>query len=572
MIVRHKKILAVLLALIVTLNYTSIVVDAAAGDDLQDAIQGADAATLIKYVFTQMGAVVTGSFDDVINNNQKLVDYVNGGLPVTKDSKGNISIGGDVINVIHEELKNNATALDGYYMVEPKSNLSNYFYSMTSGFSPDIYDIWRLRLFGNNPYGAFYYYQFGSDTLYAPKFNTIGFYLSGGNVFGYSYDGGTREFISASFVETGINWFTGSSYKISKNDFISRLVSDTPVKLFYTLSDLKRYDVGDNNVYFRSNFYGYNPNLNNALTFNADSVLSKNWDSVSNQIAGEIKKGITQGMTENDKQTLIDSKADEILGSLGDIGGGVDNVNNNLNSWLSRIYKLLGVVSDNLITSIRELSKMDESLKTLVSNSTLSSGKLSNIFLQMGTIIENVQNISSEFETIFSGFWNNLDLRITALIEAIKDINVSGGGGGVGGLISGAGSLVGSALGGLLGGSIQDFIDGLIPEEALGDAVSSALGSLSTKFQPVAIASKKKFPISLPWDFISVVMLFNAKPEVPRFELPLKLEHYGIDEKVVLDMSEFEKLSKASRAILSATFLLMLILITAKFLKVVNDT
>ena len=75
---------------------------------------------------------------------------------------------------------------------------------------------------------------------------------------------------------------------------------------------------------------------------------------------------------------------------------------------------------------------------------------------------------------------------------------------------------------------------------------------------------KKKFPFSIPWDVHYILSGLATTPKAPRFELPLKVERYGIDETIVVDMARFQVLSDLSRSIFSLLFAMVLINLTIK--------
>lgn len=75
---------------------------------------------------------------------------------------------------------------------------------------------------------------------------------------------------------------------------------------------------------------------------------------------------------------------------------------------------------------------------------------------------------------------------------------------------------------------------------------------------------KKKFPFSIPWDIHYILSGLATTPKAPRFELPLKVERYGIDETILVDMVRFQVLSDLSRSIFSLLFAMVLINLTIK--------
>lgn len=75
---------------------------------------------------------------------------------------------------------------------------------------------------------------------------------------------------------------------------------------------------------------------------------------------------------------------------------------------------------------------------------------------------------------------------------------------------------------------------------------------------------KYKFPFSIPWDIHHIFTVLADTPKAPYFELPLVIERYGINEKIVIDMSRFQVLSDLSRSMFSMLFAIFLINLTFK--------
>lgn len=78
----------------------------------------------------------------------------------------------------------------------------------------------------------------------------------------------------------------------------------------------------------------------------------------------------------------------------------------------------------------------------------------------------------------------------------------------------------------------------------------------------------EKFPFSIPWDIAFFVNSLAATPETPVFEVPLKLQRYGIDEKFVIDFSHFEIISKVSRSMLTMIYAMGLLKLTDKVIDI----
>lgn len=103
--------------------------------------------------------------------------------------------------------------------------------------------------------------------------------------------------------------------------------------------------------------------------------------------------------------------------------------------------------------------------------------------------------------------------------------------------------------------------------EDVDNGAESAVATLSSALDDATGLLKKKFPFSVPWDILFVVTFFAAEPETPHFEMPIQMELPGlgiaVDYTFVLDFSEYEYLSKISRAVLSMTYAVGLLKLTA---------
>lgn len=101
------------------------------------------------------------------------------------------------------------------------------------------------------------------------------------------------------------------------------------------------------------------------------------------------------------------------------------------------------------------------------------------------------------------------------------------------------------------------------PAETIED-IADYVPTLADSFTDLGNGLKTKFPFSIPWDIHYILSGLATTPKAPRFELPLKVERYGIDETIVVDMARFQVLSDLSRSIFSLLFALALINLTIK--------
>lgn len=101
------------------------------------------------------------------------------------------------------------------------------------------------------------------------------------------------------------------------------------------------------------------------------------------------------------------------------------------------------------------------------------------------------------------------------------------------------------------------------PAETI-EGIADYVPTLADSFTDLGNGLKTKFPFSIPWDIHYILSGLATTPKAPRFELPLKVERYGIDETIVVDMVRFQVLSDLSRSIFSLLFALALINLTIK--------
>lgn len=76
-----------------------------------------------------------------------------------------------------------------------------------------------------------------------------------------------------------------------------------------------------------------------------------------------------------------------------------------------------------------------------------------------------------------------------------------------------------------------------------------------------------KFPFCIPFDVLRTVQMLSAPAETPVFKIPFKADFIGVDEEITIDFSQFDTLAAIMRWMLSALFLLGLIMATRNLIK-----
>ena len=76
-----------------------------------------------------------------------------------------------------------------------------------------------------------------------------------------------------------------------------------------------------------------------------------------------------------------------------------------------------------------------------------------------------------------------------------------------------------------------------------------------------------KFPFCIPFDLVRVIKKMDSAATAPRFEFPFKFQRLGINETIVLDLSQFEKVAVVVRWFVLVSYLLLLIYATRSLIK-----
>lgn len=77
----------------------------------------------------------------------------------------------------------------------------------------------------------------------------------------------------------------------------------------------------------------------------------------------------------------------------------------------------------------------------------------------------------------------------------------------------------------------------------------------------------QKFPFCIPYDIYNAFAMLASPPATPYFEIPINIERLGVHEKIVIDFEQFKTIAAISRWMLSALFILLLILTTRRVIK-----
>lgn len=488
--------------------------------------------TTVKYMLTSTFGFFTQDLDSYIQNNQTYWQYAKD-FQTRWDAKGEgeteIAVTKDEVQAIYDIAKGDVTALNGYYLMNTtmtKDDIKNQFSKFFNRL--DAADVATYNSFMSSHDNFIVYYKYGGSSsydgwyIYSAPFDGYYYTWAGnGNVITRYIDSNNKEWsffdcLTLSANRTNYNYCSVSasigenlcSFPDSKMTYLG--YCGNTFKLFYSVADLLNYiDGGQPGSYQSSNFNM--PVLSgNTLNIDLGKAAETDWDKVNKSIYDSVSDAITDAggwgnLDESQRQKIIDSKMDDILGSLGEIG---DNTGES-SALLSSIKDILKSINNHVVS-------ISDYLIDVITN----QGKLFNLFK---------------------------DFSFEKLLETIKD---SGGSGG---------SIADSAVGTVIGSFISDLLEKVMNgDETAEDAVSI----LVTRFSKLVDVSKTKFPFSLPWDVVVIFETLSHEPETPVIDFPIKVASVGFDYTIHIDMKDFESLSKMCRAFFAITFALILIKLT----------
>ena len=111
---------------------------------------------------------------------------------------------------------------------------------------------------------------------------------------------------------------------------------------------------------------------------------------------------------------------------------------------------------------------------------------------------------------------------------------------------------------------IITFVTDLLDPDKAADAVAEFVANGADALTGVKDLIDGKFPFCIPVDILVLMQTLAHEPETPHFEIPFVLERYGIDEKVVIDLKDFQIISDISRTFLTILWCCTLMNVTTK--------
>lgn len=299
------------------------------------------------------------------------------------------------------------------------------------------------------------------------------------------------------------------------------------VRVFVSDLAAKNYSVGKRKVYLTENYYNYVPE---DLKVSVDD-LQKTVDDLKDVIDDLLSK-IKDDTNEQEIMDLLKQILDALRDQQGTGGGGsggggggdvtVDIDLTQTNSWLSKIYQMLKNISDKLAHFRDDFSFFVEDFKNMFPD--VGTGESTSwLQEQLDEIIKLLKSIKrwTAVDTVIDG----VD-ALADWLDLIKDV-------------------------------IKDA------KEGAGSAVAAIAGTVGDSVDMMS----QKFPFSVPWDILFFISVMSAEPQVPHFEIPFNIElsalDITIDYTMELDFEQLQWLSDLSRLLLSMTYAVGLLKMTA---------
>ena len=501
---------------------------------------------------------------------------------VTQDDN-NYYINANFFKTVNQKVQSNVHALDGYYLIEPqysynKKVLEDKIYEYTNCIDPanyssfsDLYNKYDTMFLYPEPrykggyvygfdyfHGKYYYYCDGAGDVCcinpsSPSsiYNTVYVYTPVGctRVYPLYYDLDV-------FLKKGI-FFSNSPFKIfySKtdlNNYLNKGRTYAPMFPEINLTIPKYYiDNSSTTTLPNIDLSGINIEGKTEVEIQAqiDLALKNYFDKLlelsTKPTATPIPTSTpiptaTPSPTPTKKPDTGTDPTPTPKPGITDIpttptpgGGNVDL--SDTNNLLQKIYDWLvdfGKSHDTLAKTItdyieRNDGKLDEIIKAIDS-------------LSKGEVTPEQNGCKYDF-TALSEFltttWNESDKKFDTMIELLEENN-----------------------------RYQQQLVNLLDDIKKELIKENVIDLFKNRSSETANKAKEKFPTSLPWDIAVVVNSMSAEPQEINLTIPVKIKSLGIDEELHIDItgSEWEKLAKTCRYLLSLLFILYLVHLSRK--------
>lgn len=299
------------------------------------------------------------------------------------------------------------------------------------------------------------------------------------------------------------------------------------VRVYTTKEDMMDYTVNRRKVYFTSDWYDKQPT---AITVDLSGVEERLDD------LDEVLKQLLEQISDNEDESRIEELLQQILDALNgiDSGGGSGDSSGGgtvveyddttlraqLSAYFSQVLSYLKQIVGKMPDESDNSGEKDDSDESAAGNISLPE-----------SLEEKLDEIIDQLKAIKR--WSAID-AVASGADAVADW--------------------------------LSYISDLLDDAESG--AGAVVGALSSAFSDTVGLLKAKFPFSLPWDVIAIVEVMAAEPETPVFVLPLHIDSLSYNYDFVIDMTDYEIISKISRTFLSLLYALGLIKLSGRFIEI----
>mgnify|MGYP004515400731 CR=1 FL=1 len=531
-----------------------------------------------------LGHLIGGSFSIVKNAVLSPIDgFIEGWSTDWKDVVGKgisdgeirsddnyIYIHQNVINNINQKVQSRVHALDGFYLYEPYGTSS---YNSINSFDKYAGTRKGFDYYEGSEYNHLINFINGHSTLFYENRSSIYLGIANSNMkdsFYYYLDssGYIRVFDSSSnLTEKNIfdyanNALTAS--QVSCKSYINigsgfTLFSSAPIKVFYSIQDIRNYVNQGQQHYSASLPKGlYRIPINVVKNYNTTNSPNITYNyNVTNMDAPDIENSLNITLKgyldklfsgEFNSTNPTPTPGSSGGGSGGDHGGTGGDFGNPTptpdpdGGFTSGTYDLLDQIYKWLV-SFGE--KHDIFARKITDYIEANDGKLDQIIEAINALADGkteTENNGCKYDfTALSGFmtklWNDSDQKFDTMVSLLEENNRYQ----------------------------QKLVNSLNEIKAI-LVTQTVLELFQDRSSETANKAKDKFPTSLPWDIAMVVNAMSAEPQEIKIDLPIEIQSLGIHEEINIDLSsgEWEKLAKTCRYLLSILFILFMIHLSRK--------
>lgn len=557
------------------------------------------------YIFSQTGALFSGDLEQIKNNDEyfkKLNNETwrkqhirarnnNGKKEIVVDKE----VSDTLLNIAKESTKN--TDNGGYELVKtvPASKISSLYFP-----SPARYTTFKNLLKDNGGiiglqiYGGYKmcFYKVRSDVFWVGQadwnFNDSGgnhkFYKACGyentvssvqNYWCYdlpgaepakSWDNTDNLAMNTNgyWSTTHFGFYDAFSYlaesKSESNPLIRRTflvtASGAPVPVFNTVSDAVAYSVANNLYYTSSDYTGEGKEIIIPLD-EIDKILNGYYNGMYDLLQQLIEQNGGNALTPEQLQKLVD----EVKASFGMIQDSINagfeqqdiliqknseimqNIADALNAFFSQSKEFRNTFIKSFNDYAKSEKERDEMLYRLLSD--YLDGKKDNP--DSGENTGGDETEENFLQKIYDMVKNGFD-DVVKELKKIKHWNA------LDTVLDGAGAV---------GEWVTFLTDLLDPEKGL-DTLTDFVKEGTVALDGMTELVDGKFPFCIPIDILLLMETLSAEPEAPKFEIPFVLERYGIDEKITIDLKDFQVVSDISRTFLTILWCCSLMNFTTK--------